>query len=362
MKQHVVAQTVGSDGIVEVITLESIPVVGELFRAEHEHGLVSIFVVLYDGERGKSFAEPDAVGENATVELLELIDDREDGVALKIVEHRPNLAVFETGRLVGQNVFGNVVEKFVEDVVERHKINQGGRIFGADGREIFDDGFGDVFEILIVIPQRVERSEENIGRGRLDSIDEIIHVIAALAAEIDAGKTVQRRVGNSIGFGLDEGKADHKFVGDVGFEGCASTDPLDAISSDGALGQFVAKFKLKFRAVETPLAIEFRDIKFALRLIVKRLDEGRRRKNKSEVGGAVELFFECVVSVNRKARGGDGNFTAASKKFFHVVADGTRHVVEHDRNHEIISKVYRECTARMRYTKVAAVDFIRRLK
>lgn len=280
---------------------------------------------------------PDAVGENATVVLLELIDAGENGVALKIVKHRPNFALLETGRLIGQHVFGDVGKELVEDIVERHKINQLGRIFVVDGRQIFEDGLGDILQSTPIVPNQIESLQKLIDIGRAHARDEIDNIIAALAAERDAGEALQTVIDELAGGRLDDGEVINALVGDNGFEGGASTEPGDAISSDGALRHFVSQFELELGTVQAPLPIEFRYEKFAPAFIVRFLDEGRRGENESEILDGVELLFEGVVSVDGKLRGGDVNLTASANNFFHVVANDIHNVVKNNRIHLLIS-------------------------
>ena len=307
------------------------------FRAKDKHGFVSIFIVLDNGECGKSFAEPDAVGENAAVVHFELIDAREHGIALKIEEHRPNCALLETGCFVRQNIFGNVDEKFVEDVEERHEIYQRRRIFFVNAREIFDDGLGNISQSITIIPQRFKDLKIRFRFRIAETTDDVGQTISALAAQTYARKTVQRLVNNSVVGRFDKHEGIDIFVGDVRFEFCTSSEPSDAIASDGALSHFVAQFELELRAVETSLAFQFRYDKFALNFIVKFFDKSRSGEHKSKLLGGLELFLQRVVGVKRKTWSGNGNFTSLANDFLQIVADGLIQIIKNNRIHFIQS-------------------------
>lgn len=51
MEKHIVVQAVGRNRVVDVVVLVGVPVLGELFRAKDEDGLVAVLIVLDDGKR-----------------------------------------------------------------------------------------------------------------------------------------------------------------------------------------------------------------------------------------------------------------------------------------------------------------------
>jgi len=75
--EHVVPEAIGGDWVVYIVALEGVPVVGQFFGAEDEHGAVAVLVVLDDGQGGEGLAESDAVREYATVVGFQLVDYRE---------------------------------------------------------------------------------------------------------------------------------------------------------------------------------------------------------------------------------------------------------------------------------------------
>ena len=97
----VVSQPVGGNGIIHVVSFIRVPVGGQLLGAQYQHRLVAALVVFDDGQRCEGLAQTDAVGEDAAVELLQLVDDRQHSVPLEVVQPVPNLALLEAGGLIG---------------------------------------------------------------------------------------------------------------------------------------------------------------------------------------------------------------------------------------------------------------------
>ena len=77
------------------------PVLRELLGAEDEDGLVAQLVVLDHRERGEGLSEADAVGEDASVEGLELVDETNHRVLLKLEERPPDFRVPVTRPVIG---------------------------------------------------------------------------------------------------------------------------------------------------------------------------------------------------------------------------------------------------------------------
>ena len=84
--KHIVVQAVFGDGIIQIVSLERVPVVGELLRAEHEDVFVALLIILDDAQRGEGLAEANTVRKDATIVRFELVDDGQDRILLEIVE------------------------------------------------------------------------------------------------------------------------------------------------------------------------------------------------------------------------------------------------------------------------------------
>ena len=101
MKQHIIIQPVGGNGIVDIVVLIGIPVLRQLFGAENKYRLVPVFIIFYHGKGSKGFAQTNAVCQNTAVILLQLVNDGKNGIPLEVIEHIPDLALLEPGRLIG---------------------------------------------------------------------------------------------------------------------------------------------------------------------------------------------------------------------------------------------------------------------
>ena len=71
----------------------------------------------------------------------------------------------ETCGLVGQHIFADVLQELIEDVVERHEVDEVGRILTIDVLNILDDGICHIGKLLLVIPQVVEVLQVGIADG-----------------------------------------------------------------------------------------------------------------------------------------------------------------------------------------------------
>jgi hypothetical protein len=117
MKQHIIIQPVGGNWIVDIVVLIGVPVLRQLFGAEDKYGFIPVFVIFDNGKSGKGLAQANAVSQDAAVILLQLIDDGENGIPLEIIQHTPDFALLEPGRLIGQDILGNVVQELAENMV-----------------------------------------------------------------------------------------------------------------------------------------------------------------------------------------------------------------------------------------------------
>ena len=104
MIEHIIAQAVCGNGIVDIVALVCIPVLRELFGAENKHGFVAVLVILDDGKRSEGFTKTYAICQNATVEFLKLTDDSKNSIPLEVIEHSPDFAFLKACRFVRQLV------------------------------------------------------------------------------------------------------------------------------------------------------------------------------------------------------------------------------------------------------------------
>lgn len=108
--KHIVAESIGSNRVVDIVVLIGVPVVRQLLGAKHQNGFVAVFVVFYNRKRCKSFAKTNAVCKNTAVVFFEFVYNGESGILLEVVEHPPNLTFLEAGCLVWQNILGHIFQ------------------------------------------------------------------------------------------------------------------------------------------------------------------------------------------------------------------------------------------------------------
>ena len=158
----------------------------------------------------------------------------------------PDLAVFESRRFVWKHIFGDIIKKLAEDVVQHEEVDEIRRILLICGSDVFNHDVRDVLQLFAVAPQLIKEIQEVAPilicfhpRNR------IVGVIAALAADSNRGELCDGHIGGLVYVH----KAHHVFLRDVGFEYCFTTHPVRALLCDGALRQLIAKLDFKIRAV-----------------------------------------------------------------------------------------------------------------
>ena len=90
MVENVVVEAVGGEDVAPIVGLVERPVVAQALRNQHEHAVIAQLVVLDDRERLESFAEADAVGNDAAAEAFQFVDRANDAVALELEELLPD--------------------------------------------------------------------------------------------------------------------------------------------------------------------------------------------------------------------------------------------------------------------------------
>ena len=240
VEQNVVVQAVAGNGIVDIVILIGVPVLGQLFRAEDQHGLVAVLVVLDDRQCGESLTETDAIREDAAVVLLQLVNDGQHRISLKVVQHTPDLALFKARGLIRQHILGDVIQELTEYVVEHHVVDELRRVLVVGISDILDDGVRHVLHLFAVVPERFKELHILRGEGSLHTVDHIVAVVSTLAADIHRGEPAQRHVGHLLRGIVDGHEAAHVFPGDVGLEDSFLADPLCALLGDSTLCHFVA--------------------------------------------------------------------------------------------------------------------------
>ena len=237
MVEDIIAQAILGQRIVAIVLLVGVPVFRQLFGAEHQDRFVAVLVILDHSQCCKSFAEANAVSQNATVVFFQFVDDGEGRIFLEVVQHIPDFAVLKAGGFVGQDILGNIVQKFTENVVQREKVDELRGVFPVGGGDAFEDLIGHILQAGIVAPQFVKQSKILPAVfGCLGAGDEVIDIVAALTAEVYGGKAADGHVGAFI----HRDKAGHLLRRCVGLEGDLAANPVGAFAGDGFQGQFIA--------------------------------------------------------------------------------------------------------------------------
>ena len=201
MIQHIVTKPVGSNGVIDIVILIGIPVVRQLLGAKHKNRLVAVFVVFNNGKGGKGFTKTDAVCKDTAVVFFKFVYDGKGSILLEIIEHPPNFAFLETGRFVGQNIFGHIFQELVENIIKRHEIDEVGRVFIICGGNAVDHLVGDNLKHLAVIPYLIEVGKQSTGKG-LILYDCGTDYIALFAAQFNRSEVIDRRIANAVNYDL----------------------------------------------------------------------------------------------------------------------------------------------------------------
>lgn len=97
--------------------------------------------------------------------IFKFIYDGEGSILLEVIEHHPNFAFLETGRFVGQNIFGHIFQELVENVIKRHKVDEIGRVLVVCGGNAVNYFISNDLKHLAVIPYLIEVSKQSAGKG-----------------------------------------------------------------------------------------------------------------------------------------------------------------------------------------------------
>ena len=313
MKEYVVVQAIRCNRVVDIIVLIGVPVLRELFRAEHQHGFIAALIVLDHRESREGFPESHTVCQNAAVISLKLIDDGKHRIALKVIEQAPDFALFKSGCLVRQHILGDIVQKFMKHVVERHKIDELRRILLIDGTDSLNDRLGHILHSAPVIPKRLKVPDSRLGnlcllsRFLFDAEDILNKTVSALCPQIDGGKFLKRGINRGRKRGLYRHRAVKSSISRICFEFRLFPNPRRALSCNAALREFVPEFNLEFRPVETGLARKLRNIKFlSLLFSVSQpsrtvIHKARRGVEKAEFFDTFQFFLQGLIGIDGKA-------------------------------------------------------------
>ena len=311
MVQHVITKTVRNKRVVCLVVLEGHPVVVQLLGAKHQHILVTIFVILDHRKRRESLAKTHAIGENATVVFFQFVDDGKGCIFLEIVKLFPNGTFLETRRRIRQNIFADVVQEFMENIVERYKVNEVRRIFLIDGSDAIHDRLGHFFKLRFIKPTFVELVDVIVRKRGRNPHAKIGNVVAFFYTKAHRRKLVERRIKRVVIGLLYMHKRLIVQVGYVRPEFYLLTNPLGALHRNCFLVQLVAQLQFKFTTEQCVLAGRLfrikrlfpqvvRNIKFATFLGRLLFHERLGRKNKPQGINLPKFILQGLERIKRK--------------------------------------------------------------
>ena len=213
MEKNIVAESVCSDGIVDVVIFICIPVFCQLLRAKYKDRFISVFIVFNDSESRESFTKTDTVSQNAAVVLFEFVDNGKRCIFLEVVELIPDFAVLKTCRFVRQYVLRYILQKLTEHVVERDEINQFRRILVISSRNVFQNNISDVLQLFFIVPKRIEDLQVPRREWSLEAVHHIVAIVAAFASNIYRRESIQRHVSCFFSSGVGNHKSGHVLAG-----------------------------------------------------------------------------------------------------------------------------------------------------
>ena len=225
MIENVIAETVRRNGVIDIVILIGVPIVRQLLRTEDKDRLVPVLVVFDDCESSKGFTKANTIGKNATIELFQFVDDGKSGILLEIVEHAPNLAFLKACGLIGENVFGYVLKKLAEDIIEGDEVDEIRRVFVIGCGDIFDHFIGYHLHSGWIIPKGIEKVYVGGGERCVRLLHHVICIVSPLASKIHCSETLHRH----IVFIIDVDEAHHVLIRNVGLECNLRPDPVRAL-------------------------------------------------------------------------------------------------------------------------------------
>ena len=158
MREHGVGKTVFEEGVEFAVVLGEIdrPVVAQLLGAQHQHTVVAQLVVLDDRQCRVGFTQAHAIGQDAAVVLVDLVDSAFDAVFLEVEQGLPDVGV-DDGGLVEQCGVGFLPgQKALEDVIERFEIDELRRVIDVKLLQVAQNISLDVGNQFFIAPDFIE--------------------------------------------------------------------------------------------------------------------------------------------------------------------------------------------------------------
>ena len=340
MEQHVVAQPVITQRVVDHVGTERHPIVLELLRTQHQHIAVARLEILDHRQRGERLTQTHRIRQNAPVERLQLVDDRQHRVPLEVVQLVPDHTLAVARALLGQHVLVDVLQKLAEDPIQGHVIHQFGRILPIHLLDVVKHRLGHILQ-LSTVPRLIELVDEAPGLHGIHLGYPRIRGGAVADAQLRRGELLERHIRGRPALALHAKERGEAVVVLERHEpGLLTSDPFSALHRDGLLRQLVTQPDLQLGPVQTLLALKAGNIELALLLRRLLSDERLRRENEPEPANTLQLLPKLAIRIHRKQRRCDGNPIALPYRPYQIILDQRGPVIDKTRTHHI-SKVYR---------------------
>ena len=190
-------------------------------------------------------------------------------------------------------------------MVQCHEVDEFRRVFVVCGADAFDDSFGDILQLCLIVPQLIKNGDILLSKGSIKAVDHIISVVAALTANICCCESDNRHICRSISLAVNCNKTSHIISADVGTKLDLLLYPFRTFLGYSLLCHFIAQLDLKLRTVQPRFSIQTGNIKLAPFFLGRFLYESGRCKQESEFVDTIKLFLQFLIGIHRKA--GSGN-------------------------------------------------------
>lgn len=168
---------------------------------------------------------------------------------MEIVHLVPDDRFLESGFLVGYLILGNVLEEFVEDIIERKVVYEFGRILFIEVRNVVHHFVRYVFQRFAILPNLFEGLKEIFRRFVIIELDDVPDDgIVIFETESGAAEFVDSLIRVLFAAVIQDELRLDEAVGSVGLESDLRFDPFTAFFRYGASLQFVFQIDFKFRA------------------------------------------------------------------------------------------------------------------
>ena len=295
------------------------PVLAQALGGEHEDASVSLLVVLHDGERLEGLSKTHAVGDDAALVLLQLVNGTDHGVLLEVVELVPDDRVLKP-ELRFYGVVLVISHKVPEKVIEGEEVDVLGSIVLIEGLDLLGYRIGHFLHHGGVVPHGIEHGLEASSLGLALIVAHTHHSLGSAVIS----ETFQGEVGRCPHEGLRLAIRVVYVIGAARLDGTAMlgglecrllADPLRALHGKCALVEVVAQGKLKSRSAyalfaRTALQLELH----GLLGILHALDEGGLAEHEAKLFNFGKGILQLAVCEHREIRADDGELR--------IVADG----------------------------------------